>query len=96
VAGLPDSIFSNQKYQFGKILECLAMKEAGKFYDRLVTLTAICYILWPLGIFCGYSGIFLQFWYVVPRKIWQPWSVVVPMAWPLVKGLFTQNMNLAL
>jgi hypothetical protein len=31
-AGLPDGISSNQKYQFGKILECLAMKDVGKFY----------------------------------------------------------------
>jgi hypothetical protein len=36
---------SNQKYQFGKILECLAMKDAGKFYDHLVSFTAISYIL---------------------------------------------------
>jgi hypothetical protein len=28
--------------------------------------------LWQFGIFCGQFGIFLPFWYVVPRKIWQP------------------------
>jgi hypothetical protein len=28
---------------------------------------AIWYILWSFGIFFGI------FWYVVPRKIWQPW-----------------------
>jgi hypothetical protein len=27
----------------------------------------------PFGIFCGHFGIFFPFWYVVPRKIWQPW-----------------------
>jgi hypothetical protein len=45
-----------------------------------------CYILWPFGIFYGHLvyfvaiwcilllfGIFFPFWYVVPRKIWQPW-----------------------
>jgi hypothetical protein len=28
---LPDDIFSNKKSQFGQILECRAMKDAGKF-----------------------------------------------------------------
>jgi hypothetical protein len=49
------------------------------FYGHLVHFTAIWYILWP---FANYKicilwsfgiGIFLSFWYVVPRKIWQPW-----------------------
>jgi hypothetical protein len=37
------------------------------------------YILWSLGIFCGpldillLFGTFFPFWYVGPRKIWQPW-----------------------
>jgi hypothetical protein len=31
------------------------------------------HILWPFGIFSGHFGIFFPFWYVVPRKIWQPW-----------------------
>jgi hypothetical protein len=43
-------------------------------------------ILWLCGLFCSYVvyfvatwsilwlfGILLPFWYVVPRKIWQPW-----------------------
>jgi hypothetical protein len=29
---------------------------------------------WPLGLFCSHFGIFSPFWYVVPRKIWQPWT----------------------
>jgi hypothetical protein len=33
---------------------------------------AIWYILWPFDIFCGYFGIFFPFWFVIPRKIWQP------------------------
>jgi hypothetical protein len=32
---------------------------------------AIWYILWPLGIFP-------PIWYLVPRKIWQPWSLPPP------------------
>jgi hypothetical protein len=77
--GLPDGIFSNQKSQFGWILECLAMKYVGKFHDHLVYFTAnrifygyIWYILWSFGIFCGLFGIFFPFWYVIERKIWQP------------------------
>jgi hypothetical protein len=44
------------------------MKDAGIFYGHLVYVTAISYILWPFGIFCGHFGVILQFWFVVPRK----------------------------
>jgi hypothetical protein len=37
-SGLPDGLFSNQKYQFGKILEGLAMENLGIFNDHLVYL----------------------------------------------------------
>jgi hypothetical protein len=30
--------------------------------------------LWPFGTFYGYLVYFSPFWYVVPRRIWQPWS----------------------
>jgi hypothetical protein len=46
------------------------MKDVGKFplfYCHLV-------YLWPFDIFCGHFGIFFPFWYVVQRKIWQPWN----------------------
>jgi hypothetical protein len=69
---LPDGLFSNPKSQFGKILEGLAMENLGIFYDHLVYLTAIWYILWSFGIFCGHLVHFSPFWYFVPRKIWQP------------------------
>jgi hypothetical protein len=36
-------------------------------------LTAIWYILWPFGTFCGHLVYIFPFWYVVPRKLWQPW-----------------------
>jgi hypothetical protein len=39
------------------------------FFGYLEYFTAIWYILWPLGRFCG---LLLHFWYVVPGKIWQP------------------------
>jgi hypothetical protein len=34
----------------------------------------IWYILGAFGIFCGNLVYFFPFWYVVPRKIWQPWT----------------------
>jgi hypothetical protein len=36
------------------------------FLSCLLNCIAVWYILWSFGIF-------LPFWYVVPRKIWQPW-----------------------
>jgi hypothetical protein len=54
----------------------------------LVNFEAIWYILWLFGIFHWHLvyfmvmwyilwlfGIFLPFWYVAPRKIWQPCAV---------------------
>jgi hypothetical protein len=49
----------------------------------LIDYTAIWFIfvakfgidsLSPFGIFHGYLVYFLSFWYVAPRKIWQPWA----------------------
>jgi hypothetical protein len=34
--GLPDGLFSNQKYFFGLIFEGLVMESVGIFYDPLV------------------------------------------------------------
>jgi hypothetical protein len=39
--GLPDGIFSDKKYQFGQILEGLAMEDVGIFYGHLVYFTDI-------------------------------------------------------
>jgi hypothetical protein len=39
--GLPDGLFSNQKFQFGKILDCLGMENVGIFYDHLEYIIAI-------------------------------------------------------
>jgi hypothetical protein len=54
-------------------LECLAMKDVGKFYGHSVYITAILYILWPFGIF---MVILVYFSVLVccSKKIWQPWS----------------------
>jgi hypothetical protein len=43
-AGLPDGLFSNQNFQFGSILESLAMEDVGVFYVHLVYFTANWYI----------------------------------------------------
>jgi hypothetical protein len=46
---LPDGIFSNQKYQLGKILMSLQMKKVGILYDQLEHIMDIWYILWLFG-----------------------------------------------
>jgi hypothetical protein len=45
-----------QKIPIGEIFVCLAMKEVGTAYGRLVSFTAILDILWPFG----------TFWYIFP------------------------------
>jgi hypothetical protein len=71
---LPDGIFSNQKSRFGQFFEDLTMEDVGIFYGHLVYFKAICYTLWKFGMFCGTLVNFSTFWYVVPRKLWQPCS----------------------
>jgi hypothetical protein len=48
---------------------------------------AVWYILRPIGkfyghfgTFCGPFGIFFPFWFIVPRKIWQPCLKAVTVA----------------
>jgi hypothetical protein len=62
------------------------MKNVGKFDGHLVYFTAIWFILLPFCIFyghlpsvyCGHFGIFLPFWYLAPRKIWQlRWKIKI-------------------
>jgi hypothetical protein len=40
-SGLPDGIFSNQKSNFGKILEGLGMEKVGVLYGHLEYIMAI-------------------------------------------------------
>jgi hypothetical protein len=49
--GLPDGLVSNQKSQFGYILEGLAMDDTGIFYSNSVYFMALWYILWTLVYF---------------------------------------------
>jgi hypothetical protein len=34
-------------------------------------------ILWPFGTFCVLLVHFFWFWFHVPRKIWQPWYLLI-------------------
>jgi hypothetical protein len=51
---LPDGLFSDQKSEFGQILEGLAMENLGILYDLLVYFKDIGNMLRPFGIFCGH------------------------------------------
>jgi hypothetical protein len=59
-SGLPEGMFSTH---FVYISEGLGMEKACIFFVHLEYLTDIWYIICPFG----------TFWYVVARKIWQPW-----------------------
>jgi hypothetical protein len=57
-----------------KMLEYLIAWHFFTIYDHLVYLwTFGIHILWPFGIFWTLLVYFLQFGYIVPRKIWQPY-----------------------
>jgi hypothetical protein len=62
VPGLPDGLFSNQKLQFGYILEGLGMENFGIFYDHLEIFTAIWYNLMALLYSLWSFGIFSPIW----------------------------------
>jgi hypothetical protein len=63
---MPDGIFPFQNHSLGKIVEDPGMENVGIFYVHLDHyFMAILNILWPFGTF-------FPFWYIVPRKIWQP------------------------
>jgi hypothetical protein len=58
---LPDGLFSNQKDQFGYILEGQRVENAGIFYGHLEYFTVIWYILWPFGNVVAIWYIFSRF-----------------------------------
>jgi hypothetical protein len=55
--------------------------------------SALQRFLWPFGMFCGHFWCvcFFQFWYVVPRKIWQPWTSRLKKIRPLISFRVTFN-----
>jgi hypothetical protein len=65
--GMPDGLFSNQKSQFGKILDGLVMENVGVFYVHLVYFTSFGNILCPFGIFCGHLVYFVVISYSFPH-----------------------------
>jgi hypothetical protein len=58
----------------------------------LVYFTAIRYILRSFGIFCGTLVLFSPCWWIVPRKIWQPWRGRVCL--PMNKGAHKCGRNI--
>jgi hypothetical protein len=58
---LPDGIFSNQKSQFGYILEGLEIENGFIFYDHLKNVIAIWYNLWQFGVVSGHLVCFFPF-----------------------------------
>jgi hypothetical protein len=62
---LPDGIFSNQKFQFGLILEGLAMEDVG-ICMTILSILRSTYILWPFGTFCDNLVHFVIIWYIFP------------------------------
>jgi hypothetical protein len=51
------------------------MEDVGIFHGNLVCLVDSGYILWSFWYTLSSVGISFTFWNVLPRKIWQPWSV---------------------
>jgi hypothetical protein len=58
------------------------MEDVDIFYLHFVYCMAVWYILWSFGIFYSHLVYLLEilvyfppFWYVVARKIWQPWRL---------------------
>jgi hypothetical protein len=54
-------MFSNQKSQFGSILEGLGMENVGIFYGHLEYITVIWYTLCPFGIL-------VTIWFIFTRS----------------------------
>jgi hypothetical protein len=67
--GLPDGIFSSQKYQFGEFLEGLKIENVGIFCAHLESIVAIWCVLRSFGNFVVILGHFSPFRYFAPRKI---------------------------
>jgi hypothetical protein len=69
---LPDGFFSDQKYQFGYILEDLGMENVATFAGHLEYFTKIWWKLWAFGNSVVMWYIFPQLWYIVPKKSGNP------------------------
>jgi hypothetical protein len=70
--GLPGGILSNQKSQFGFILEAFGMEDVGIVYSHQEYLTANWYILRPFGTFCDHLVYFSLFGMLHQNKSGNP------------------------
>jgi hypothetical protein len=67
--------FQTKSPKLGKFWRALQWKmTVCIFYGHLVQFTVFCYILWTFGIVRVNLVNFSLFWYLEPRKVWQPWS----------------------
>jgi hypothetical protein len=66
---LPDGTLSNQKFQFGSILEGPAMEDVGITCGHLLFYMAICYFIWPFVILYGHLVYFMAIWYIFPLLV---------------------------
>jgi hypothetical protein len=67
--------FQTKNPNLVKFWRVLQFENVGIFYVHLAYFTAIANILWLFGIFCGHLVYYSPFGYVVPRKMWQPWTI---------------------
>jgi hypothetical protein len=80
IPGLPDGLFSNKKSQFGYVLEGLAVENVVIFCGHLVNFSAIWHFL-------------MAIWYVLPRKIWQPFPIHRKSCDDLAEWLFRSSIQ---
>jgi hypothetical protein len=72
-AGLPDGLFSNQKYQFGLILQGLRLENIDIFSGHLEYFYRhLGYFMITGYILCSF-GTFFPVLVSCTKKIWQPW-----------------------
>jgi hypothetical protein len=73
-AGMPDDFFSDQKSHFGYILEERRMENIVTYmFWSLVIVYYHWVFLWAFCNFYGHLVYFSALWYILPRKLWQPW-----------------------
>jgi hypothetical protein len=74
---LTDVFFSDQKYQFGYILEGLEMENVVIFSDHLEYFTTTGYILWAFSNFVVIWYTFRRFGILYPEKSGNPWPKII-------------------
>jgi hypothetical protein len=69
----PNSLFRNGKAP--PVQDPTKNPNLGKFW-RVLQWKILVYFMTTFGLFCGHLVYFSPFWFVVPRKIWQPCSAM--------------------